>query len=143
MRRILFSILILLLVSGCDQRPQEAENLPSTDRSDFTQENTPLHTASKTAAAKVWFEPATLENCTPPVSAVAMINWDATATGAKDVDIKLLGRDGLETLFATSKPIGSKESGHWMLPGSTIVLRDHDTGAELGRGIVGSEPCSH
>ncbi|MCB2080531.1 MAG: hypothetical protein KDE55_22910 [Novosphingobium sp.] len=141
----MFAVMILTVISACDQRPDEAENVANKDPGDFAAESAPSHTASNTATvnARIWFEPATLENCTPPVSAITMIKWDASATAAKFVDVKLLGRDGLETLFATSKPIGSKESGRWMFPGSTVVLRDHDSGAELGRGVVEAGPCSH
>lgn len=145
MRKILFFILILPLLPSCGQRPQEVENIASTNPADFAAVAAPSHVTAAAVAsnARMWFEPAALENCTPPVGSKTAIKWDASASDAKKVDVKLLGLDGIETLFATGEPVGSKESGNWMLPNSVVVLRDHETGAELGRSAVASKPCSH
>jgi hypothetical protein len=144
-RRSLLPTMLLLLLAACIQRPDEAENAFDGDPADWPAEPSPVRTppTSSERSARVWFEPATLENCTPPVSAVTTINWDASASGVGEVDVRLVGSDGIETLFATGKPVGSEQSGDWMFPNSIVVLRDNATGVELARGIVGSRPCGH
>jgi len=97
--------------------------------------------AQQIGAAKVTFEPSEFEECAPPRFSSAVVRWDANAAGAKLVDVKTLNPDGSEGLFATGGPAGSKETGPWVGPKSIIVLRDHATGDEIGRGITGSKPC--
>lgn len=139
-------ILSLLAVTACGQRPDEPENAaaktpaPATSETAASPDPAPVE-APKPATAKVTFEPEMFEDCTPPKYVVATVSWDATASGVPNVDVKTVGADGSEGLFATGAPVGSKQTDAWVGPGSTIVVRNRETGEELGRGVAGSKPC--
>jgi len=137
MKRSAMSLVLLLSLTAC-QRADEPENASSTGT---VNPALPPSAAKRTVAAKVTLDPSTFENCSPSKFATAKVSWDASASGAGIVDVKTAAADGAETLFATSAAIGSKVTGPWIGPGSIIVVRHHDTGAELGRVVAGSKPC--
>lgn len=150
MRYTFLCLLLIAFATGCGPR-EEPENrsevasgagVAEDRRSE--QETSPTDTATPAAAvsrATVSFEPSAFEDCTPPKYVTAKITWDATASNVANVDVKTVGSDGTEGLFSTGAPVGSKESGPWMAPGSVIVLRDHETGEELARAVAAARPC--
>ncbi|TZF91190.1 hypothetical protein [Cognatilysobacter lacus] len=143
MRPHLTLLASMLVLTACGPRQPEPENSASTGAAASASAANaagaaPAGTASK---AKVSFEPATYENCTPPKLVVGTVKWDASASRSATVDVKALRADGAEDLFATEGPVGSKQTAEWLGPGSVIIVRDHETGTELGRGTAGSRPC--
>jgi len=117
-----YRIAIVACLAGCGERPQ-AVGVPATP-----------------STTRVWFDPAALEDCAPPQ--VGSIHWDASKSSAKTVDVKIVRSDGGENLFATDGPVGSQVTEPWMRPGLLVIVRDHATGAELGRKTVAEKPCS-
>ncbi len=91
--------------------------------------------------ARLSFEPDRFESCIPPRPQQAMIRWDATESGASNVNIVILGVDGSEGMFASGGVKGEKISGDWMTPGIVIAVRDAATGKELARTTAGSLLC--
>lgn len=141
MNKIVAPLLLLSMLTACSQRADEPENAASTGAPAATAPGANAAPASTANGAKVTFEPAAFESCTPNKFSVAKVSWDASASGAATVDVKTVAADGSETLFATTGAVGSKETGPWIGPGSVIIVRHHDTGAELGRGVAASKPC--
>jgi hypothetical protein len=137
MQRLVPISLILLFAVGCNQRPEEHANASVQG----TPETVSPSTATLPATSMVRFEPSTLPDCSPPSASKVLVLWDVGQAGGELVDIKIVGANGAEELFATGGRQGSKETGPWMLPGSTLVARDHATGTELGRASIGSGAC--
>ena len=115
--------LAICLIAGCNQ-PTEPAAEPSS---------------VATASGAIRFEPATLP-CTASPGSKVLVTWD-TSPAKGIVDVSTVGPNGRETLFATGGPRGSKETGPWMRPGSTFVVRNHASGAELGRAAISSAAC--
>jgi len=90
--------------------------------------------------AKVWFDPAEMEDCALP--RVGTIHWDASKSGAEQIDVKIVTVDGSENLFATDGPVGSQITQPWLRAGLLVILRDHASGAELGRKTMAARPCT-
>ncbi|GAB2503031.1 hypothetical protein [Lysobacter humi (ex Lee et al. 2017)] len=145
MRKIALLATCILLAAGC-QQAQEPENQPAPTAAAASTgkglEANAVVEAQQIGAAKVTFEPSVFEECAPPKFVVATISWDANPAGTKLVDVMMINADGTESLFATGGPNGSKQTGPWIGPKAVVVLRDHDSGEEVGRGIAGSKPCS-
>lgn len=141
MRSVLPALLAVSLLVGCGPRGEEPENQAQGAPAPGSVAPAPPAPAAA-ATAKVWFVPAAMEDCSPPVGQIATIHWDASKSSAKIVDVKAIGADGVEGTFATSGPVGSKVTEAWMLPGSVVVVRDHDTGVELGRAVAQSRTCT-
>lgn len=146
MKKIVLSLMLAAALTAC-QRADEPENAtgpgvaPAPAAAQATAPTTASVEAKSTGVAKVTLEPSTFESCTPNKFISAKVGWDASASGVGIVDVKTVAADGSETLFATSGAVGSKETGPWIGPGSVIVVRNHDTGAELGRVTAGAKPC--
>lgn len=137
MQRFAPIALILLFAVGCNQRPEEHANsdVQATPEAVAPPNSTPP------ATGMVRFEPSALPDCSPPSASKVLVIWDVGQAGGELVDIKIVGAEGVEELFATGGRQGSKETGPWMLPGSTLVARDHATGIELDRASIGSGAC--
>lgn len=128
-----------LVLVACNQRPEEHENAAKGSKPVVA---TSAPKATVPSRAQVTLDPAGLPACTPSAPAVVTIGWQVTDASVKTVDVKVLAEEGREDLFATGGGKGSKETGRWMRPGSTIVVRDQATGVELGRASVESLPCA-
>lgn len=137
MQRLVPISLILLFAVGCNQRPEEHANSSAP----ATPEAVSPSAATPSAPSMVRFEPSVLPDCSPPSASKVLVIWDVGQAGGELVDIKIVGAGGVEELFATGGRQGSKETGPWMLPGSTLIARDHATGTELGRAAIGSGAC--
>lgn len=140
-RYISLIALASLVLVACNQRAEEHENAAKGSTSNpAVATSAPKATAP--SRAEVTLDPAGLPACAPPAPAVVMIGWQVTDPTVTTVDVKVLAGEGREDLFANGAGKGSKETGQWMLPGSTIVVRDQATGVELGRASVESLPCT-
>jgi len=136
MKRLVPIAILLPLIVGCNQRPEEHENAAAQASPEAAVQ--PI--SSPSTLNVVRFEPTTLPDCSPPSASKVLVSWDVGQAGGELIDIKIVGPGG-EELFATGGRQGSKETGPWMLPGSTLVARDNATGTELGRGSIGSGAC--
>lgn len=133
--------LAALVLAACNQRPEEHENAANGSTANPAAAIS-APKATTPARAQVTLDPSGLPACTPPAAAVVTIGWQVTDPAVTTVDVKVLAGDGREDLFANGGAQGSKETGPWMLPGSTAVVRDQATGVELGRASVESLPCT-
>ncbi len=133
------SIAIVACLVGCGERPQPV-GLPPPASPAPAQAGTAPDLPATASTATLRFDPAVLETCAPPQ--VGTIHWDASKSKADIVDVKIVADDGSESLFATDGPVGSQTTKAWLRAGLLVIVRDHDTGAELGHSSVEAKPCS-
>ncbi|MEJ7746213.1 MAG: hypothetical protein WKF61_05575 [Luteimonas sp.] len=134
-----YTIAIVACLAGCGERPVAVGVSPPVSAPVAEIGAIPDLPATPSTAT-VWFDPAALEDCAPPQ--VGTIHWDASKSSAETIDVKIVRGDGGENLFATNGPVGSQVTQPWMRPGLLVIVRDHATGAELGRKTVAAKPCS-
>jgi hypothetical protein len=70
-----------------------------------------------------------------------MLAWNVQASGAKQVAVYLLDKDGKERRVAQGDAIGGRIIGRWLHPGSTLVLHAPGDTKELGRLVIGTKSC--
>lgn len=134
-----YGIAMAACLAGCGERPQ-AVGVPQVPFPDPVEASAISGLPKTPPTATIRFDPAALEDCRPPQ--VGTIHWDASKSSADTIDVKIVKGDGSENLFATNGTVGSQVTQAWMRPGLLVIVRDHSTGAELGRKIVDSKPCS-
>lgn len=101
----------------------------------------PVATAP-TAAGHLWFEPAGLRICENKTPQMVTVFWDARGLPGKGpVELVAIGGKGKEVSFAVVGRVGKKDTGPWMFPGSTVVMRSKADGSELVRAQVGKIAC--
>lgn len=94
-----------------------------------------------TQDSPIWFEPAALSECGK--GEVVTVHWNGAGfPGVKTVEVSVAGKEGAETLFATTGVVNQKQTGPWAMAGSEFVLRDADTKVELQRTKVPGSPCT-
>ena len=135
-----YSIAMVACLAGCGERPQAVGIPPPVSSSEPAKAATISDLPGTAPTATIRFDPAALEECAPPQ--VGTIHWDASKSTAETVDVKIVTGDGSESLFATDGPVGSQITQPWMRAGLVVIVRDHGTGAELGRKILDATPCS-
>lgn len=132
-----------LAVSGCKQKVGEpasdaapASNASATEAKDGSTAGklpkfaSPARIAEIKASGKTGFWSNPTEFC--PRRKVAVLTWNVEASGAKKVVVYVVGKDGKERNFGRGGPIGERQTGPWLKPGSTFRLRNADGDAELG-----------
>jgi hypothetical protein len=85
--------------------------------------------------AALTITPAQMKACEP--ARVGKLVWNAKPAGAEAVQIFVVANNR-ETLFVSTDPIGQSDTGPWLLPGITFILRSPG-GADLARTSVGLE----
>ena len=132
-------ILLVLSIAACnsEQKPASTDVNPNPAADAIAVATPPAE-----ALATLSFEPEAFEDCSPLKGDTAMIRWDATKSGAPNVDVVIIGSDGVVGEFAKGGMVGEKESGPWMSPGIVIAVRDSASGAELARTVGASKPCT-
>ena len=94
-----------------------------------------------TQDSPIWFEPASVSECSK--GDVVTVHWNASGfPGVATVEISVAGKEGADTLFATTGVIQQKDTGPWALAGTEFVMRDAATHTELQRTKVPSAPCA-
>lgn len=139
-------LFLALALSACG--PSEPASDTAADTSTAAADAAPPATTEPAAAPEpaapttgLWFEPAALSAC-GPTDNVVKVNWDVSANpDVASVEIVITEPNSPEGMFAATVPKGSKDSGPWMHPGSTMVLRNAADGAELARATMESIPC--
>lgn len=134
-----YAIAIVASLAGCGERPVAVGVSPPVSAPAAEIDPRPDLPATPPTAT-VRFDPAVLEDCAPP--RIGTIHWDASKSSAETVDVKIVRGDGGENLFATYGPVGSQVTEPWLRAGLLVIVRDHATGAELGRNTVAAKPCS-
>lgn len=67
--------------------------------------------------------------------------WNVRDSGAERVIVYAVDKDGKEQHFGQGGPVGEKQTGPWLNPGSEFRLRALDDGRELGSIQVGEKAC--
>lgn len=128
--------LCAFLLAACGQRPGSAE--VQTSQAPAKAVPAPAPAA---ATKMLWFAPNALPAC-GPATQVVRVNWDLSSKPeVASVEIRVVENGAPEGLFARTSPVGNKDTGPWMHAGSTMLVRDAATGAELARATMGSIPC--
>lgn len=145
------STLILLLaiaagLSACNRQP-DAPAAPAADTGVAAPADAPPAPAPVAAEpaitqdSPIWFEPAAVSECSK--GDVVTVHWNASSfPGVTTVSVGVAGKEGAETLFATTGVVQQKATGPWALAGTEFVLRDAKTNAELQRTKVPGAPCA-
>ena len=144
MQKLVFVTVMLassVLASGCKQKVAEPGPTPSVAPSAAATTEVPqakplprvarpARIAEIKASGKTgfWSDPA--EAC--PGKRTAILTWNVEASGATNVLLYGVGKDGTERKFGHGGPIGERQTGPWVRPGITFKLRNADGGAELG-----------
>ena len=91
----------------------------------------------------MWADPS--EVCSRPGKAGArpqgILTWNVKASGSQKVVVYVVGKDGAEKNFGRGGPIGERQTGPWLRPGTIFKLRDMQTNQELGSMTIGEKAC--
>lgn len=98
--------------------------------------------ANAAGSARLSFDPAALSSC--DTTTLVKVRWDARSTeGVKAVNVFTVRPDGTEALFAgRARLAGMKRTGHWISAGREFIVRDANSGTQLARASVGTQPCA-
>lgn len=69
------------------------------------------------------------------------LSWNVEDKGAKRVVVYVIGKKGEERNFGQGGPVGRKDTGPWLLPGTVFRLRDLDSKEQLAEVTIGDKPC--
>lgn len=131
---------ISLGLASCDSADKAPTTNPVTQAAPIPAEQPAEAPATHPADATIWFEPAALSKCAKREKVA--VHWDASRLP----DVKVIGvhpvNGDKEALFARTRPVGTKMTGPWANSGLTMVLRNEDSGAEIGRATIGELPCT-
>jgi hypothetical protein len=98
---------------------------------------TPQKQAPSLALLKI--DPEEMKACEP--ARVGKVRWNVSRSGDGAVSIFIAVSKTQETIFAESpNPIGQVDTGQWLGPGTTFVLRQPSSGKELARAEVKLQP---
>jgi len=144
MRNVLFLALATVALTACGNNPPPPADTAATTPAATAPATTPAPAPAAAPAAvttHLWLEPAGLRVCDKTPQSLTVF-WDARGLPSKGaVSLSVLGAGGKEKTFLTAGRVGKKDTGAWMVPGSTIVLRAKDTNAELARARVKPIAC--
>ena len=70
-----------------------------------------------------------------------LVAWNVRDTGATQVEVTLVTKEGDERTFGKGGPVGAKESGRWVRPGRVFKIRDAADGQELGSLTIDDAGC--
>ncbi|HET7161166.1 MAG TPA: hypothetical protein VFI32_00640 [Rhodanobacteraceae bacterium] len=144
-KALLFTAILsaTLAASGCKQNVAEpaadakpASGAPALEAKDAASAKklpkfaSPERIAEIKASGKTGFWSDPVDYC--PRHRVAVLTWNVEASGAKKVVLFVVGKNGKERNFGRGGPIGERQTGAWLKPGSTFRLRNPDGNAELG-----------
>jgi len=145
---IAIALLFAIALPGCKQKlGEQAANAPhaqpgteevasgSPTPSAATQAKLPrfasaARIAEIKASGRTGFWIDTPEFC--PGHRVAVLTWNVEGSGARNVVVYLVSKDGKEHHFGRGGPVGERQTGPWLKPDLTFKLRNQDGGAELG-----------
>lgn len=136
-------IALAALLSACD-RQAAAPATPAAEPAPVADAPPPPAPVAAepviTQDSPIWFEPVAISDCSK--GEVLTVHWNASGfPGVKTVEVSVSGKEGAETLFATTGVVQQKDTGPWALAGTEFVLRDAATKAELQRTKVPGAPC--
>lgn len=93
---------------------------------------TPARVQEIIASGKTGFWADKTESCPGRRNRVAVLTWNVTASGAENVVLYVVGKDGKERNFGRGGPVGERQTGPWVKPDITFKLRNAADGSELG-----------
>jgi hypothetical protein len=89
----------------------------------------------------IWLEPSALNACEK--HARVTVHWDTTALAIVRTVEASVSSGADEKVFARGGPVGNKQTGPWMAPGTRMILRNYADGSLLGCATVASKPCEN
>lgn len=129
----------VFVIAGCKQKigqpaaanaPSSNDAVPAASARKLPKVASPARIAEIKASGKTGFWSDPTEFC--PKRRVAVLTWNVEASGASKVVLYVVGKDGKERNFGRGGPVGERQTGPWLKPGSTYRLRNADGNAELG-----------
>lgn len=136
MKKISFAAsLLVLLLTACGPAP--------SDQTAATGSPTPATPAPATPQVEVpptkWIraEPAVLSNCS---TTAVNLRWDTRKDKPDMPTVKIYTGSG--KLFAHVGASGSLQTGQWVKPGSSFILKNGNDDTELERLVVGGPVCN-
>lgn len=147
---ILSAALLTLVFAGC--KPSGA---PSASPDTGADAALPAATASAeqpatsvtgtapatTSGATLTIDPAEMRAC-DKTPRIATLSWDASSVpDLQGVEIWMSNPNKQPKLFMRAKTVDQKQTGAWIIAGSSISLKNRADGVEIARTEVRSIPC--
>lgn len=85
-----------------------------------------------------WSEPDAF--CTDATRQQATLFWNIEGK-TKGVTVVLVDKAGKERRIGQGGPVGRKTTGRWLKAGSTFLLRDKESKAEVGKLAIAGKQC--
>lgn len=133
-RSFLLPSLLVLTVAACGPAPSD-QTAPVADTAATASPTTPQVEVAPTTM--IHAEPASLSECR---ASVVTIKWDVRKEKPGLSTVKIYTANG--KLFTHTGASGSQETGPWVKPGSTFVLKSGVDDTELERLTIGGPVCS-
>jgi hypothetical protein len=93
------------------------------------------------SGATLSIDPVEMKAC-DKTPRVATLKWDASSVpGLQSVEVWMSNPNKEPKLFMRAKTSGEKQTGAWIIAGSSIILKNHADGTEIARTDVRSIPC--
>jgi len=149
---LLMAILVALVSTGCKQKvpvePGDAK--PAAVETDTAKQpaaaaEKPLPNIAPAAriaeiekSGRTGFWSSVTEYCPGKTGRSAILTWNVSASGAKNVVVYVVDKQrNEERHFGRGGPIGERQTGPWLSPaGIQFKLRNADGGAELGDVVI-------
>lgn len=151
-KALLLAAAIAATLAACNQSPAPgpsqgtsdaaASGAPDTGPADAAPaEDAKARVARIEASGKtgLWAEPAGV--CAQGSKDGVLVAWNVRDTGATQVEVTLVTKEGDERTFGKGGPVGAKESGRWVRPGRVFKIRDAADGQELGSLTIADAGC--
>lgn len=88
-----------------------------------------------------WVAPAAICRRDARAGQTALLGWNVKASGAMQVVVYVVDKNGREVKFRQGDAIGEARTGPWLRPGITFLLRNADGNALLGNVALADKPC--
>jgi hypothetical protein len=136
----LLLLLVSLALAACN-RPGPAPTAAEVAKAPTApvQSSAPAAAASPESDCAFCAVPARVRECEVVSGARAMLHWKVDPSVPR-IAIFVVGDDGVETLFAEQPGVGSTQTGPWLKPGLTFLLKD-PAGKVLHTLVMQGESC--
>ena len=132
MKNPILLVPLVLILAACGPAPSD-ESAPVVDTASKAPSGPQVAVSATTL---IQAEPASLPDCN---STVVTLKWNVRKTKPDLKAVKIY--TGTGKLFAHMGPSGSVETGPWVKPGSSFVLKSGEDDSELERLTIGGPVC--
>jgi hypothetical protein len=150
---IALSLLCCIVIPGCGQqeppapatqaaKPASTEEAAQAPRQAH-QRNRPsaddIQQIKASGRTGLWADPG--EACATGPRQRTVLTWNVASSGASKVIVYLVDKAGKERNFGQGGPVGRRETGPWLRPGTIFRIRNADGKSELGSVTIAEKQC--